>query len=462
MVLTPAVRDKIVRSLLELGKPATIQDIERKVGFERHTLTKYLGILLQEGMIGYNSVGRARLWHINTAPLETLLKADTERMGFAERMLIDILNNSPAGVLVMTMEYQIQFMNRFLVSLYGDCENGFFYHHLLGHKDPLQLGTIRGVVEGTRPLATEDLEDKNGRILSVRASTFTSPVSRPSVILIIDDITEQRRSQDALRESEEHYRTLVEMSPDAVMALDIDGDILMVNHQAVQLLKYKRETELVGKSIFSLMPKESVTKARKHRLEMLLQKNVVKKERYEFLTKKGTPIPVESNTSPLYDADGVIIGFVKIIRDITDQKRYEDALQGQAKQYKILADASLDATMATNAEGKIVFANASLAALLGYGTSDELLGTSVLDVIPKELRDDATKRLALLQGSSSDRVTGTYTLRTRQGERLPANVTATAVRAQSGRVEGFAAVIKRAADGSNTTLKSKSKKAKRD
>jgi two-component system cell cycle sensor histidine kinase/response regulator CckA len=149
----------------------------------------------------------------------------------------------------------------------------------------------------------------------------------------IRDITERKRAEEALRESEELFRSYLEYAPDGIYMADLEGKFIYGNRKCEEIIGYQRE-ELIGKNFLELniLPEKSLNKA-----AQLLQANMEGKstgpDEIELVSKEGRHIPVEINTS-LVQKKGqrIVLAFV---RDITERKRAEEeksSLEGQLRQ----------------------------------------------------------------------------------------------------------------------------------
>jgi DNA-binding IclR family transcriptional regulator len=80
------------------GGGATITDIEAAAGFDRHTITKYLLVLEEKGVIACREVGKAKLWMLNTAPLESVFSGLAQSSSFVEQVLSAMLTSVPQAL----------------------------------------------------------------------------------------------------------------------------------------------------------------------------------------------------------------------------------------------------------------------------------------------------------------------------------------------------------------------------
>jgi len=141
------------------------------------------------------------------------------------------------------------------------------------------------------------------------------------------DITERKRAEQALKESEERYRSLVEISPDAIILTDLDSTILMVNRQALKLYGARSEDELIGKSSFDYIVEEDRQKAAENAIKVLEQ-GVTGPFEYMLKRKDAPPYHAEISASVVRDANGEPVAFIGVMRDVTDRKETERALAG--------------------------------------------------------------------------------------------------------------------------------------
>jgi PAS domain S-box-containing protein len=138
------------------------------------------------------------------------------------------------------------------------------------------------------------------------------------------------------RDSQFRYAAIVESSNDAIISKSLDGIILSWNAAAERLFGYP-ESEAVGQPIMILVPPELHEEERHLLLQLRAGERV---EHYETVrvTKRGEKVIVSLTLSPVTDSAGKIIGFSKIARDITDQKRAEQVLRESEERFRLVAN----------------------------------------------------------------------------------------------------------------------------
>jgi PAS domain S-box-containing protein len=191
-----------------------------------------------------------------------------------------------------------------------------------------------------------------------------------------EDITEWRRTETALRESEDRYRDLVEHSSDLICTHDTQGILLSVNEAPLRILGYARE-ELLNKPLRDFVTEE----AKGHCDEYLerVRRDGFARGLLPVLTKSGEVRLWEYNNS--LREDGVSAPTVRgIAHDVTEQKRAEVALRRSEEKFaKAFRSSPIGMVIATLEEGRLLDANETFARESGY-SREELLGRTTLEL----------------------------------------------------------------------------------
>ncbi|MFW5799751.1 MAG: PAS domain S-box protein, partial [Spirochaetota bacterium] len=198
------------------------------------------------------------------------------------------------------------------------------------------------------------------------------------LLMFIEDVTERKKAENALKESEEKYRTLFETSTDAIFIENIDGEILDCNYSACSLYGYTKE-EMVKLNAYDLTPKRFHERLR----------NVVTKElkenklNIEMRGKKkdGTEFPVEVNISVNnIMGERVIIVYV---RDITERKKATDELIRQKTMLDEVFNGVQEAINIVNEDEIIIYCNPASFELF---EDKNLIGKNFLDYVDEETK----------------------------------------------------------------------------
>jgi PAS domain S-box-containing protein len=186
---------------------------------------------------------------------------------------------------------------------------------------------------------------------------------------VVEDITERKRAQEALRSSEERYRTLAESSPEAIFILDRDIKVRYVNSTAAALWG-RPPKDLIGLPQTELFPPEAAQYHSTIVTNVFETGNVVHRE--ERLTCPVGDQWIEIRLAPLYDAQGTVTSVMCVCRDITERKRAEQQLAETLDLNQKMIAASSLGIAAYKASGECVFTNEALARTIGARLNEVL------------------------------------------------------------------------------------------
>jgi len=179
---------------------------------------------------------------------------------------------------------------------------------------------------------------------------------------------ELSKANQALRESEGLYKTLVETDPDAITVTDLKGRITHVSARAVELYGYKKAEDLIGGNFFKLIIAKDQKKVKKS-FQSAIKKGALRNLEYTFLRKDGTFFTGGLSASVIKDALGKPKAFIGTVRDITERRKAEEEL---IKLSSAVEQAD-DNIFITNRDGVIEYVNPSFEKLTGY-TKEEAIG----------------------------------------------------------------------------------------
>jgi len=155
------------------------------------------------------------------------------------------------------------------------------------------------------------------------------------------DITERKKAEEALRDSEEKSRKMFESVSCGISVVDLNGTITEVNQRTVEIHGFSSKDEILGKNAFDIVTPRDRDKIAKN-MRQALKRSTVRDQEYTLLKSDGSEFPAELSTSVLQDASGKAIGHITISRDITERKQAEEALQSEKNKLQSLIDALED------------------------------------------------------------------------------------------------------------------------
>jgi PAS domain S-box-containing protein len=211
-----------------------------------------------------------------------------------------------------------------------------------------------------------------------------STPEQKAIYAVARDITERKRVDDALRESEERFRLLVDNVRDyAILMLDPAGRVASWNQGAERIKGYKAD-EILGRHFSCFYPQEDVQEGKP---EQELQ-TAIAEGRYEEegwrIRKDGSRFWANVVLTALTDGTGKLRGFSKVTRDITERNRAEELLHESEERHRKLFDNNPHPTWVYDRE-TLRFLAVNAAALRKYGySSDEFLAMTIKDIRPPE------------------------------------------------------------------------------
>ncbi|MGE5258516.1 MAG: PAS domain S-box protein [Hyphomicrobiales bacterium] len=260
---------------------------------------------------------------------------------------------------------------------------------------------------------------KDGQILTGLMSARVFRVGQEDIILSITrDITERKQAEDALRESEERHRQIVESSTDAILVRS--GDIIIyANPAALKLFRASHAGELIGKRYLDLVHpddrSESVDRIRRG----MNEKWIAPPREHRIVALDGQVVHVESTGVPVqYQGETELFG---VFRDITERKRAEEQLRETEKKYRELAESLPQVIFEVDLSGNLTYLNHTGYELFGYTPEEIAKGFSVLDAFIAEDRERVAFDIMLnIQGQRLGRQD--YTAVRKDGTRFPVGV----------------------------------------
>jgi PAS domain S-box-containing protein len=249
-------------------------------------------------------------------------------------------------------------------------------------------------------------------------------------------LNDANRSLHALRDAAEHAaartREVIALAPDAFFLADLDARLIDVNQSACRLLGYERD-ELIGKTLFDIIPAEDAPRLHEVRAK-LMSPGTVEKGEWTLLRKDGSVVPVEVGANILRDGR-----WQAFIRDITDRKRVED----QRQVIVSLLDNSVDFIGIANPAGKPIYVNAAGRRMVGLAADAPVDQLEIQDFYPPDLRHFVTDVLLKTMSERGVWFGETFLNNFQTRERIPVSDTHFLIRDRSGeRVIGMGTITR--------------------
>jgi PAS domain S-box-containing protein len=250
--------------------------------------------------------------------------------------------------------------------------------------------------------------------LELSVSTYKQKGRVIGIEVIHRDITERKKAEEELR----RFSTAVRTSLDGIITGDLNGNITDVNDAVLRMYGDSNKGDLIGKNVLDFVVEGDRTRALRDSMESM-KTGQGKTIEYRALTKNGTEIPIEITTAITRDEQGEPIGFVDIVRNMSERKNAELELQMSERKYRELADQLPVIVYEIDSKGKFTFVNEKGFELTGYSHEDIEKGLNILQVVVDEDQGKAKARIQrTLSGEKMDY--SEYTLLKKDGSTFPA------------------------------------------
>lgn len=338
--------------------------------------------------------------------------------------------------------YLIDLQGRFLDANDVACEQlGYTHEELLGMslKDinlPEAAGTIPHQIRKVQELGRVVFESQHVRRdgssfpveISARAIYYQG---QPVMLGVARNITERKRAEEALRDSEARYRAIFDNANDAFHFHDEDGRLLDVNEVACRRLGYRRE-ELLKMTLKDVNAPEAAVLVPQRIKEIRERGHSVFEARE--IRRDGSTFPVEVSVRPVfYKGKSAMLG---ISRDITERKLAEEA----STRLAAIVESSEDAIVSKNLDGAITSWNRGAERLYGY-SKDEIVGKHISILVPRNRPDDVKDILEKVKRGESVEHYETKRMR-KDGTIIDVSLTVSAIKGRDGRTLGAATIAR--------------------
>ena len=326
---------------------------------------------------------------------EKRLRTENKRAFDAISRLATIVESSDDAIIGGTLEGVITSWNKGAEKLYG-----YSAGEILGQPISVLAPPERSE-EVTQILARlkrgERIEEyelervrKDGSLIYISLSLFRLTGSRGEVTgaaAIARDVTERKRAEQALHESEERYRSLVEAAPDVIFTVSAEDGSLTSLNPAFETLTGWSRAEWLGRPFVGMVHPDDLPVA-VERFQKALRGETHPPHELRVLCKSGEYL-VGEFTSTSHVKDGKVVGQLGIARDITDRKRADEALRESEELYRSVVTSVAEGIMLVDRGGAIVACNRSAERILGL-TTEELIGRTAADPRWQAIHEDGS------------------------------------------------------------------------
>ena len=303
---------------------------------------------------------------------------------------------APDGILVVDEHRRIVSYNQRLCEMWGipdEISRSHDDERLLGHvlsqvkqKDQF-LRRVQFLYETPSEQSHEEIELKDGRIFDRCSGPMDSDDGEYyGRVWFFRDITEHRRMEEALSQTERKRALHIRQTPMAAIEWSLDFEVIAWNPAAEKIFGYTEAEALGRRGPDLILPESQKAPVDAIRVALLSGTGGTRSTNLNR-TKDGREILCEWYNTPLVDDDGRVIGVAALAQDVTERARAETALRESEARSAAILEAALDCVVSTDHQGQIIEWNPAAADTFGYSRA-EALGQGLASlIIPPRLRE---------------------------------------------------------------------------
>jgi PAS domain S-box-containing protein len=330
---------------------------------------------LVKGQMDNSQLERSLYYAIERAHLQDELEQNAQKISSIQANLLKILENNVDAIVVVSEDGHIQFTNPAVESLFGRKQKELLNKPF---DFPLDGGKTSEI----------EIKRRGNEITTAEISVVKiSWEGKPANLVSMHDITKRKAMENALRVSEEKFSKAFLNSPEAIVISNIeDSTILEANDTFLRLTGYTRE-EVVGKKN-SELGTWAVPEERTAVIKKLQEKGTVSNRECHFRMKSGE-IRIWLFSAEIINIDNKPC-MLSVTTDITERKKTEEALKQSEEKYRELINTSTDGIVSIDSQMRFIVWNHGAERIFGY-TEKEMLGQSVLKIVPEMIRKGMTE-----------------------------------------------------------------------
>jgi PAS domain S-box-containing protein len=314
---------------------------------------------------------------------------DATNLKISENKYRSLFENVHDGIYQSTVDGKILTANPALVKMLGyDSEDELIKMNIGRdlYVNPSGRDSITAILreKGILDDVELKLKRKDGVHITVLEHSYTVNNERGDILYYegtLTEITERKRVEEALRESEKLYQSLIETSHDGISLFDLNGRMKFFNQRKKNMLHYDIDEEVLQISAFDIIHPDDRQLFTEIFTELFNAGTINRKE-LRVMRKNGTYFWIEYNATLIKDDDGRPSFVVDTMRDISDRRLAEE----QIHMLKYSVDVHYDGAYWMNTENKFVYVNDTACRISGY-TRDEIIGQDISFINPNATKE---------------------------------------------------------------------------
>jgi PAS domain S-box-containing protein len=237
---------------------------------------------------------------------------------------------------------------------------------------------------------------KDGRIMHTEVNTVPLTGKKARTLGIIRDITDRKRAERTIQETNARLRSLVQAIPDVVYFKDAERRNMIVN-RAYERAFGLEEAQIVGRRDEEFMPLEMAAACSKSD-DAVFESGELRRFEESARLPDGRIVCFETLKAPILDSAGAVAGLVGVSRDMTASKSAEERIRASEEKFRRLFENSLDGIYQSAPDGRLLTANPALVKMFGFDTESEILASNARELYADPADRDAWAGRMELEG----------------------------------------------------------------
>ncbi len=300
--------------------------------------------------------------------IENELRASKKRLSRAELA-------SKSGNWELDLGTQMIYMSAGAAEIYGTNKltqpsNALREATLIEYREFL-IKAINDHVKGIAPYNVEFKIKRmdNGNISDIR-STGIYDKENNTIFGVLQDITEEVMTQEALYQSESLYKAILDSSPDDITVTDLNGVILMCSKSIVKTYGYENENQIIGKNILNYFSPKDLERLLNDFKLLKSTGNSTGPNEYVTIKEDGSSFQIEVMSGIIRDSNGEISKLLFLARAITERKKNEQKILKSEIEFRTIWDYSPNGLGLSDENGNVIRVNKALSKILEIGMDD--------------------------------------------------------------------------------------------
>jgi len=345
--------------------------------------------------------------------------------------LLDALDAFEDGIYIVSENFTVEYMNRFMKDLFGDGMGKKCHKVLLNRDTPCEWCNYREIFDNSQTRHSEIYLESVKKTFALSEIPVTNRDGTRSKLSLYRDITRRKEQAALLKSSEESYQRLFTHAGCGVFISSKQGRFLDVNPALLRILGYQDKEEFLSLDLAHdvyLKPED-----REKYQRIIEKKGRVVDYELQWRRRDGHIIDILLTSHVRYDTDGEVLGYEGIVVDVTERKKSENKIRETLDFLDNIISCSPNAIMAMDMTGRIMLWNRGAETLFGLAADEVIDRMTVQQIYSREVAAEVTRMMRDTKYGGVGRLNSfPLTFERRDGIRVEGNLSASFIYDEKG------------------------------